>query len=148
MIEDDKQLQITIDWIGKFANSVSNLTKQELPTTTNDKLRHLSYLNSYVGEIEVLLEQVNDYWNEDKEVTVMQQELDLTEIVTYIQRLSDDDVRYELYFTLLEQLHTVHLDNVTLMVILKSIKDRKNNVSDIMEQLYQWCSDNNVNCVM
>lgn len=66
MIEDDKQLQITIDWIGKFANSVSNLTKQELPTTTNDKLRHLSYLNSYVGEIEVLLEQVNEYWNEDK----------------------------------------------------------------------------------
>lgn len=69
MIEDDKQLQITIDWIGKFANSVSNLTKQELPTTTNDKLRHLCYLNSYVGEIEVLLEQVNEYWNNTPNVT-------------------------------------------------------------------------------
>lgn len=55
----------------------------------------------------------------------MQQELNLKDITAYIQRLDDDDIRYELYSTLLEQLDSVHLDNVTLKEILKSIKDRK-----------------------
>lgn len=67
MIEDDNQLQITIDWIG---NIVSNLTIQELPTTTNDKLRYGSYLTCVIGQMEELLDQVKVYWNNTPKVTI------------------------------------------------------------------------------
>lgn len=142
MIENDKQLRITIDWIGNFANGVNNLTKQELPTTTNDKLRYVSYMRSYIGMIDELLDQVNEYWNKD--VTVIQQELDLTEIGKYIQQCSDNEVRYELRFTLLDQLYPKYETNLELEKIISLTEDRKIDVSYIMEQLFEWCTDNNV----
>ena len=66
MIENDYQLEVTLDAISKFATSIANLASVDrIGTTTNDKLRYISYLGSLVGQLDELSEQVSDYLNDD-----------------------------------------------------------------------------------
>lgn len=66
MIEIDYQLEVTLDAISKFATSIANLASVDrIGTTTNDKLRYISYLGSLVGQLDELSEQVSDYLNDD-----------------------------------------------------------------------------------
>ena len=66
MIENDHQLEVTLNAIGNFAKEIAKLSEVSLPiTTTNDKLRYISYLGSLVGQLDELSEQVSDYLNDD-----------------------------------------------------------------------------------
>ena len=65
-MEIDYQLEVTLDAISKFATSIANLASVDrIGTTTNDKLRYISYLGSLVGQLDELSEQVSDYLNDD-----------------------------------------------------------------------------------
>ncbi|MBD1216639.1 helix-turn-helix domain-containing protein [Aphanizomenon flos-aquae NRERC-008] len=64
MILNERQYMITKAQIKKFQLAVENLEKKVPPQDNeNEKLRHQSYLGSLNGEIEELLEQVEEYEN-------------------------------------------------------------------------------------
>ena len=62
MIENDHQLEVTLNAISKFAESIANLASvDKIGTIPNERLRYISYLSSLRGELNVLSEQVSDY---------------------------------------------------------------------------------------
>ncbi|MBE9237798.1 MAG: helix-turn-helix transcriptional regulator [Sphaerospermopsis kisseleviana] len=64
MILNERQYMITKAQIKKFQSAIENL-KKKVPSedNENEKLRHQSYLGSLNGELEELLEQVEEYEN-------------------------------------------------------------------------------------
>jgi ribosome-binding protein aMBF1 (putative translation factor) len=63
MILNERQYMITKSQIKKFQSATENLEKDPPQDNENEKLRHQSYLGSLNGEIEELLEQVEEYEN-------------------------------------------------------------------------------------
>jgi ribosome-binding protein aMBF1 (putative translation factor) len=64
MILNERQYMITKAQIKKFQLAVENLEKKVPPQDNeNEKLRHQSYLGSLNGQLEELLEQVEEYEN-------------------------------------------------------------------------------------
>ncbi|OBQ41652.1 MAG: XRE family transcriptional regulator [Aphanizomenon flos-aquae WA102] len=63
MILNERQYMITKSQIKKFQSATENLEKDPPQDNENEKLRHQSYLASLNGEIEELLEQVEEYEN-------------------------------------------------------------------------------------
>jgi ribosome-binding protein aMBF1 (putative translation factor) len=64
MILNERQYMITKAQIKKFQSAIENLKKKVPPEDNeNEKLRHQSYLGSLNGQLEELLEQVEEYEN-------------------------------------------------------------------------------------
>jgi ribosome-binding protein aMBF1 (putative translation factor) len=63
MILNERQYMITKSQIKKFQSATENLEKDPPQDNENEKLRHQSYLASLNGEIEELLELVEEYEN-------------------------------------------------------------------------------------
>ena len=64
MILNERQCMITKAQIKKFQSAIENLKKKVPPEDNeNEKLRHQSYLGSLNGQLEELLEQVEEYEN-------------------------------------------------------------------------------------
>jgi ribosome-binding protein aMBF1 (putative translation factor) len=64
MILNERQYMITKAEIKKFQSAIENLKKKVPPEDNeNEKLRHQSYLGSLNGQLEELLEQVEEYEN-------------------------------------------------------------------------------------
>ena len=64
MILNERQCMITKAHIKKFQSAIENLKKKVPPEDNeNEKLRHQSYLGSLNGQLEELLEQVEEYEN-------------------------------------------------------------------------------------
>ena len=64
MILNERQYMITKAEIKKFQSAIENLKKKVSPEDNeNEKLRHQSYLGSLNGQLEELLEQVEEYEN-------------------------------------------------------------------------------------
>ncbi len=64
MILNERQYMVTKAQIKKFQSAIENLKKKVPPEDNeNEKLRHQSYLGSLNGQLEELLEQVEEYEN-------------------------------------------------------------------------------------
>ncbi|MBE9249352.1 helix-turn-helix domain-containing protein [Dolichospermum sp. LEGE 00240] len=64
MILNERQYMITKAEIKKFQSAIENLKKKVPPEDNeNEKLRHQSYLGSLNGQLEELLDQVEEYEN-------------------------------------------------------------------------------------
>lgn len=64
MILNERQYLITKSQIKKFQSAIENLKKKVLPEDNkNEQLRYQSHLASLNGELEELLEQVEEYEN-------------------------------------------------------------------------------------